>query len=471
MKKRILSFLFAIFLIIPCFLLTACGQKPPADQNDTPSQDTGSSDNGGNDNKDDDVSTITTLYDMRVVTYKYGGNTAQVIWFPDGKTMVIDPRVVGCDSDFSRFYEAFTNSTKWDNETGTMIIDYLVVTNESKINIDAQLFFNYFSIGTYYRPDMGIDLEYWYDYVMGDLYYDGISMEDIFAISPEHLQGRMKPYLEGNLNLNIGDENFYYEYNGDYLLSLYYAEFFGYDIVKIQNDTTITQTFKHSGRTYSYSVDFYSPEPIIEPTGRVQYEYEGGPIKYISTIDYDQTAEYNTLVSIHYGDFGVLYLDWATKNVLTSVLDNYNPTKKFDVMLGSYKKESTAENLHLAYQKIFTDYRNIDEYPITKFFDKTNIETNRLLLALIYGFGDWNKSDKVSSWETRCLYNFYPETERVLLTANTYFPSISASSMKFPIVIAKKDYTNIIREVTDEYLIDNNMLPTIEGVAVESAWN
>ena len=403
---------------------------------------------------------------MRVVTYKNGSKSAHLIWLPDGKTMLIDPYLELQELDFVMFYNYFTNFSKYD-EYGNLIIDYLVVTNTHKIYMNTHSFFLNFTIGTYYRPDMGIDLEKWREYLNGTNYVDGFSMDEFFSISSEHLTGRSTSNYQGLISFGKNEGKPYCEYNEKYLESLYYAELMGTNIVKLQNNAPLTQTFCYGGKEYTYTFDFYSPEPKIDSSAISM------GIGFPQIEENYQSAEFNTIVSLNYGDFDLLYLDKATYNVLDSFFAYHDENKKYDVWLGNYEKsEGLADNLYLAYSRFFNAKRLQGEYFITKIFDKEKIDTNILYFALTYSLVDWNKSNSTITWETRCIYNIDPEEDRVLVNTNTYFSSINTSHAVLPIVVIKKDYTHSVtalEEHIQEY--HNFIIPSIDGVLVDPAWS
>ena len=471
MKKRILSFIFAIFLLVPCMFFVGCGNTTPNDPASPPDQETGTGTGEGNSGSSGSgegakQDTISTLYDMRVVSYKIGDyQAAQLIWLPDGKTMLIDPYLVRYEYDFRMFYMQFTNDSKYDQE-GYLYIDYLVVTNTNKIYMDMGSFFNAFRVGTYYRPDMGIDLEKWRDYLSGDDSVDGLYMDDYFSISQEHLTGRSTSNYQGEISFGANDGKPYCEYNEKYLESLYYAELFGTNIVKLQNNEPLTQTFCYGGKDYTYTFDFYSPEPKIDSSA-ISTHY-GFPV----IDEYYQTAEFNTIISLNYGDFDLLYLDKATYNVLESFFAHHDETKKYDVWLGCYEKRNEIrDNLNQSYMRLFNEKRLQGEYLITKIFDKTKINTNILYFALTQSVADWNRTDSMITWETHCIYKFDPEEDRVLLNTNTYFSSINNSGVVLPIIVIQKDYSHSVMELRDKEEYINFLPPSIDGVIMTPSWS
>ena len=138
MKKKIFSLFMIIFIIFPCMFMIA-GCKKSSTDNDSSNNSGGSNGGSGGGNRQ----VVSTLYDMRFTTYKYSDHTSysqtpyggQLIWLPDGETMVVDLCIeseIDDNLDFVQFYEDFTNYSKHDS-SGKPVIDYFVVTNEKRL--------------------------------------------------------------------------------------------------------------------------------------------------------------------------------------------------------------------------------------------------------------------------------------------------------------------------------------------------
>lgn len=497
MRKKILSFILALFMILPCsFAMAGCKKADPDNSStggpsiETPGGGTPENetpDNGGSSGGDsggDSAQNVSTLYDLRVASYdyaefagyQYNPTTAQIVWFPDGKTMVIDP-ILSVDlsicMDFEAFYGEFTNYLKY-NSSGKQVIDYLVVTNESKIVLN-QTFFDVFEVKNYYRPDMEIVLDYWepsFEYVVGsgdDMFVYGVSMADIKTINPTHLAGKPREYFE-DCDFNGGNTILKYAYNDSYIMSLYHAEQAGTNIVKITSDLDFSSVLNYNGTEYTYSIDFFVPEAIITPVevalGKI-WENHHVVDQYIKSHVYNQSAEFSATVSINYGDFDLLYLDKPTKNVLKSFLTNHNTNKKYDVMLGGYLWDGGSQNnITNAWADVFAEYEYDSNYPLFKLFDKNKIDSNYIIASMFSQDSQRNWFNS-GSWTEYVLYNMPYVQEKVLKKSNTIAPyRIKNGDMKIPVVTVQKSGLHTVQVLDDRYFYIDFLKPTVDGVYV-----
>ena len=482
MKKKLLSLTLTLIMIIFMGVLPACSQ-PDNDPNDGSTPESG----GG---------AITTpsdepvLYDLRVASYKEEAersneviamNGCKVIWLPDGKTVVVDPWFHDReDMRFKSFYSEFTHDLKVETDNYSYyrhVIDYLVITNEAWVSFDVEKFFRNFTVKNYYRPDIEVDFDYW-NYEMHCLreYEDSyhVAEEDVKSINPTHLEGRKRKYFEECYNFDAdGNTILEYQYNSDYIYSLYFAEQQGTNIQKITNNTKITNTIEKDGQSYTYSLDFWVPEAVVDDIG-----WEFGYIEKDNNIideymtNYNQSAEYGCAFSLEYGDFGLIYLDKPTKNILKSFLINYDRTKKFDVWLGDsvWFPRLSAINYFDLYIKAFTEYESEyeDEYVISNWFDADKAATNYIIVNMldVDAKNHWFKNGSMT-WIDYNLFGYSQDVDPVFTKENIIIPrNADWDDRAMPIINVQKtgEHTLIIRSESPGF--SQLLTPTIDGVAL-----
>lgn len=484
MKKKIFSLFMIIFIIFPCmFMITGC--KKSSTDNDSSNNSGGSNGGSGGGSGGGNSQVVSTLYDMRFTTYKYSDHTSysqtpyggQLIWLPDGKTMVVDLCIeseIDDNLDFVQFYEDFTNYSKHDS-SGKPVIDYFVVTNEKKVAIDS-LFFDNFTIKNFYRPNMEIDLDYWRSdnqkIVGNDTYIFEHNIEDLKSINPEHLTGLPRKYFEDCTDLDPNNPNntvLQYNYNDYYIISLYLAEQNNVNIIKLTDNSDISKTLSYNGNDYTYTIDFFMPEPKINPTfenafhniivnGQISNEF------YISSHIYYQAEEFNTAFSINYGEFDLLYLDRPSFNVLNWVIENHNENKKYDVLLGHYRFNDSSENFFDVWAKNLLSYQDKGVFALTKLFDKTKIDSNYLIIPMA-------SSISGTRFTTNSSLYFYDSSlvEVALKSQNQIRPArIKNGNLNIPILKVLAGGEHSVQVLDDKFTYCDLLKPTINGQLVQN---
>lgn len=495
--KRILSFLLTLCL---CFMVSACGAK--STDNDSGSTGGGSGSGGGS---GDGIETVSALYDMRVASLTNEGvienyhNT--IIGLPNGEIMAIDL----CINDMNDMVEFETQMTYFVNgnlpvgDGYSYQIDYLISTMPY-LKITEMSFYDTVKVKNFYRPDMEIDLDLWYkamnrgsgisNFVQGYIDY-------ILALPDECLTGRERLYYDAedvidqptDLQRRSKDYRFYYyAYNIYYLIGMGLMHDKGTNIIKTTSDSDFTKTFKHDGTTYSFSLDFYSPEPVVERIGlRQMYAFtpttsDGELGKwdlidgfYIDDLYQSQSYEFNTIVSLNYGEFDLLYLNSPTYNVLKSFINHHNPNKKYDVLLATYSDDSHATQYDNVWYKLFNEIELSDDiYVPGLLFDSEKIETNRFIVRR--GFGDgtadfWNRNTQIF----KKIFNYGNVDERVVTLENSVYVRFieSDSDMTLPVLRVNKNGEISLKNITSyvpgsDYADVNYHLlrPSIDGVLV-----
>ena len=500
MRKKILSFLLALLIIPFAGIFSACGNTDGG-TGGSPSGSGGSSGggssggsgggsgsgaNGGNGGSQ--VETV--LYDLKVSVCKPEDDVnyqntlgCKVVWLPDGKTMVIDPRFSD-DRNFRSFYYDFTNGLKRNPITNKLIIDYLVVTQEDNIGDPKELLgeYSHYEVKNYYRPDIEINLDNW------KILYDdsqktaigGVATEDVFSISPEHLEGRSRVFYEEYGYKEGGDDNrsLLYEYNEDYILSLALAQKNGVNIEKITNDTKITNTITKDGNDYTYTIDFWSPEPIVNQVYGTLTDIYGGARgdkvlgqEYIQDQRYyDQIAEYNTILSINYGEFDLLYIDKPTENVFNSFFEHHDKTKKYDVILGDYRCDVdmsiSTSNFNKPWARTLSEYYGEGEIAMSYLYDINKIDTNYIISSLSSGgHRDWYGMSATSgTWMKYYFYGLNSLYPPVMKKENVINPVYGEfDDMKIPVITVQKNGVHNVVKVTELNMLGRSLMPTIDG--------
>ena len=497
MRKKILSFLLALLIIPFVGIFSACGNtdggnggSPSGSGGNSGGGSSGGSGGGSGSGANGGSQVETVLYDLKISTckpedYVNYQNTAgcKVVWLPDGKTMVIDP-IFDDDMSFRSFYSEFTGRLKRDPETGKEIIDYLVVTQEDNIFDPEELLGEYsrYEIKNYYRPDIEIKFDNW------EIWYDdaqktaigGVAVEDVFSILPEHLEGRSRVFYEDYDYKEAGDDNstLLYEYNEDYILSLALAQKKGVNIEKITNDTKITNTITKDGNDYTYTIDFWSPEPIVDERDGTLTNIYGGTRgneligqEYIQDQRYyDQIAEYNTILTINYGEFDLLYLDKPTENVFNSFFKHHDKTKKYDVIWGDYRcdvdRSISTNNFDKPWKRTLGEYYAKGEIAMSYLYDINKIDTNYIISSLSTGgHRDWyGNSGTTGTWMKFYFYglnSIYPPVMKKENIINPVYGDFD--DMRIPVITAQKNGVHGVVKVEQSHMLRSSLTPTIDG--------
>lgn len=504
MKKRILSLICCVMMFMTSLVFIGCSGGSDPGQPNGP----GDSGSGGTGGVQPPADTVSTVYDMRVVTVEFENTetfdpySATLIALPDEKYMMVDPYL---DSDYISDlwmqYLYFSNNKA--NSDGKSIIDYLVVTNPQRVRGIDDWFFEYFEVKNFYRPNFEQDVDDWL-YAL-DIsgtpeteeisYYGsgptGIKYGDLRQIDAKHLTGHKRVAWEVEAH-DATYTNYYYTYscNLEYLLALYRMQKNGVNIIQTTNDADITNTFRCGGVDYDYTIDFYVPEPNIDLKGAIMdtiFEYyaetEGGKpywhkskTKTYLTGKYNQTAEIKTIISINYGDFDLLYLDSPTYNVFDSFLKNKDKNKKYDMLVGTYENDFDIKNQYRTWPLLIDAYLAEDVYMPSLMFDAAKVDTNCFFLIMDDSetSGHWYGTGHGNPWTVNDLYEYYYEDQIVIkkentFTARTYRDQDYQLNIIMPILRAQKNGTHSVEVVTEDYPDSylRALLPTVDGVYIQ----
>ena len=316
MRKKLLSFILSICLIMPCALfLVACGNNPPEDPahthnwsttwsknetehwltcdgcnekkdkanhdgdtcsvcgyiksnngNTNDSQDNNNDNNNQDNNNDDDnnqddgLPVVANVRDLKIVTIRTAqGGFATLVELPDGKNMLIDS---GADSA--------TAEIEVDDmllSANITTLDYFVTTTASTGRTGAaDLVFEYYQVNNFYKPEIS----------------SNITPRDSYLTAIE------KAELEPNCTIEtIGESN-----------------------------CDISYTFKdNSNNRYTYEIDFMIP---------------------IAAANATNTSDNSVVVSIEYQDKVVLITNEATNENIDAYCTKYGTQNDVDVLIVSH---------------------------------------------------------------------------------------------------------------------------------------
>ena len=241
MKKKLLSFVLAICLIVPCaFALTACGSNPPDDPAHTHNWATTWSKNSTehwktcdncNEKKDKashdgdtcsvcgyvkgidpnpSIPTVASVRDLEVITMATAdGGYVTLVKLPDGKNMVLG---AGADT--------FSSELSMDgllmNDNGVTTIDYFVLTGVADLRIGgADSIFDYYEVKEFYYPTFGTS----------------ITASSSYNLSLEKAQSEnaciSKTIAENNCDIDYSfkdEQNNIHNYKIDFMLPIDFAE-------------------------------------------------------------------------------------------------------------------------------------------------------------------------------------------------------------------------------------------------------
>ena len=307
MKKKLLSFILAICMILPCSLaLTACGSNPPDDppahtHNWSTEWTTNSSEHwytcDGCDEKKDkgihtfvsktcsvcgyvqgedpepSVPTVANVRDLEIITIPTVTGTATLVKLPDGKDMLID---AGDGTDEGNTY---LQDLIYDNDKNG-IIDYLVLTNtETQTSGGVSMLFDMFNIENFYRPD--VRSSHTTATSLSSEYNSGNS---VYVDDTEEYANALKSASESDCTKKVIDET----------------------------SCDIDYTFKdNGGNTYNYKIDFMTP---ITATSR------------------DSLFDNSVMIAIEYKGAVVLLTSEASNDLIDAYCDTYGTKYDVDVL-------------------------------------------------------------------------------------------------------------------------------------------
>ncbi len=301
MKNKLLSFILAICMLLPCSLaLTACGSKPDDPAHTHNWSTTYSKDSayhwltcdGCEETKDKgihtfvsktcsvcgyvqgtdpnpSVPTVTSVKDLEIITTVAGIGSATLVKLPDGKDMLIDAGDGSADSVF--YLHGLI-----DEYVSDLTIEYFVLTNTEiwRSGGAPDILYNY-TVLNFYRPDVK-------------------SSHTIAA-------GLSSEYNSGNSS--------YVDDTECYALALEAASLSDGCSVKVVDETScdIDYTFEdNSGNNHNYKIDFMTPivassrDSLFDNSVMISIEYKG-----VTTLITGDTG--NDLIDAYCNVYGTKY--------------------------------------------------------------------------------------------------------------------------------------------------------------------
>ena len=307
MRKKLLSFILSICLIMPCaFMLSACGKNPPEDpahthnwattwsknetehwykcdgcdekkdkanhdgdtcsvcgyikSNNGNPDDSQDNNNDDDNNQDDGLPVVATVRDLEIVTIRTAqGGFATLVELPDGKNLLIDS---GAD-DLTAEIEVDNMLLAAQIET----LDYFVTTTASAGRTGAaDLVFDYYQVNNFYNLEVSSNV----------------------TPSSSYMTAVQKAEAEPNCTITtIGESN-----------------------------CDISYTFKDNlSNRYTYEIDFMIP---------------------VATATATNLSDNSVVVSIKYKDKVVLITNEATNENIDAYCTKYGNQKDVDVLITSY---------------------------------------------------------------------------------------------------------------------------------------
>lgn len=417
MKKRVLSLILSLFLLVSCVAnVTACNDTPESPHvhvwstswsssstehwltcdSCSEKKDVGNHDGEKcsicsyqNPNEAPPANTISKLYDFRVINTDY----FTLVILPDGKLALIDPMING-DSSLL-FLQDLLPYTRDADKDGLVEIDYLIVTSIYDISGDSTWLD--FEVLNYYRPNIEIDLDkikLWDLIPKYGFCYNGeyCSEEDFANIPESYLTGYPLSYYN-NVKGSIGEQEGVYHGRFDYYLaSLYYASKNNVNVYPLTSANNITNTFVYDGKTYSYTFNFLDIIPTAQPMTSYKnkiFNNKHENVEYYYAHDAnDQFREYSHIFTITYQDVSILYTNLPTRNLLRAYSEKYGYDIKVDLFVSKYYNDDSMTNL--ISPVIFIKQQYGYDFP-GQIFDINKKSTNAVFLN-IYGTNNDTKS-------------------------------------------------------------------------------
>ena len=292
MKKKLLSIILSIFLIIPCFTFVGCGDKPETphehnwqaawsknatehwhacsgcDETKDKNNHSGNPCNicgytaGSSEGEEDSLPVVSSVRDLEVITYDTGvDGVFTLVLLPDGKNMMIDSGNEGFDTQM-----LIEDELKYEYIIST--IDYFVLTNTSAVRT-AQ--------AKYVLTDSLLEVE------VKNLY----TPREINNSAPTCYEEAIANAPATCNVVEVGESN-----------------------------CDITYSFKDAqNNTYTYTIDFMLP---------------------VATADCNDEFDASIAISIEYAGKTILISGDATEKTIHGYYDKYNGQKDVDVLITSY---------------------------------------------------------------------------------------------------------------------------------------
>ncbi len=305
MKKKLLSFILAICLLLPCSLvLTACGNNPPDDPPHTHNWSTTWSrnssehwlacdgcdekkDKAGHDGdicsvcgyekgstQDPSVPTVSSVRDLEIITFDTGSaGLFTLVLLPDGKNMLIDSGTTGLESQM-----LIEDRLRGLNNIET--IDYFVLTNALSERTGQMAYvLQYFNVSNLFTPRV--------------IRIEGQQHDDSYVLDC-------------------------------YLDALQYVPNTCNTVEVAENNCDITQSFSdNSGNAYSYTIDFMLPVSTEDCQNNNWHS--------------DAVVDTTIVISIEYQGKTILITGDVRQRNTKGYIDNYDGEKDVDVLITAFE--------------------------------------------------------------------------------------------------------------------------------------
>lgn len=329
------------------------------------------------------VPVVSRIHDLRVITREY----YTLIILPDGKVALIDP-CCGDDgiNDLTSVTLPYTNDKDGD---GLNEIDYLIFTSVYNIPTSG-LFWDSVEVVNLYRPNIGINTEeVMFSSYSDEKYFNGqrFTQQELINM-PEYLvTGVDVPYYDCMVESYSNSHDYVgrYEIPVLYLAALYYADLNGVNVIPIKPENSITNTFSYMGNEYTYSLDFldlgiefnvfdsfFSKMPKKDLDAEEEYYLTMG------TSTFNQYVEYNTMITVKYKDFKMLYMSEVSRRAIENFIEKYSPLHvDLFVFACSALYEIGASNIEIFLIDIAEQFTDA-------IFDENNLENNIMFLNMTF---------------------------------------------------------------------------------------
>jgi len=309
---------------------------------------------------------VSKMHDLRVIAKEF----YTLIIFPDGKIALIDPYIYN-DEVLSDLMLNALPQTHDEDHDGLIEIDYLIFTNTTYI--PTSTWWDFVEVVNLYRPNIGINVEeVMFNSSFDNRYYNGqaFTQEEMLNMPKYLTTGVNVPYYDSVVEVETPKPYFgitqegRYDISVLYLAALYYADLNGVNVIPIKPENSITHTFSYMGNEYTYSLDFldlgvefnvndsYFKEMVI-------HGYTSNEDVYLisGTKTFDQYAEYDSMFTVSYKDFKMLYMCEVSRRSIETFIEKYSPMN-VDLFVLSYAHafEAGATNTSLFLVDIYEQF-------------------------------------------------------------------------------------------------------------------
>ena len=334
---------------------------------------------------------VSQIHDLRVIAREF----YTLIVFPDGKTALIDPHITDEDV-LVDLIDNMLPQTHDEDKDGLIEIDYLIFTS-IKFIPTATLFWDSVEVINLYRPNIGINTaEVMFSEYSDKRYFNGqpFTQQEMLNMPKYLTTGVEVPYYDTTVQVEtlppysgISEEG-RYEISTLYLAALYYADLAGINIIPITPENSITNTFSYLGNEYTYSLDFLDLGIEFNVydsyfTKMLKNGYRSDDDLYLTsgTNTFDQYAEYDTMFTVKYKDFEMLYMCEVSRRAIETFIEKYSPMN-VDLFVLSYAHsfEMGASNTNLFLTDIYEQFTDA-------VFNENTLEDNVMFINPYY----WGK--------------------------------------------------------------------------------